>query len=350
MAGRRGCGTWVAAALACLLALAAVCAWAWLRFEHFADTPQAAQVPSLVVARGDSLPGVVRNLRNAGVAGSDLEWRLLARLTGAAGRIKAGEYALQPAASPRTLLARMRDGKVVQYRFTLVDGWNIRQLRAALGAATPLVHATAALSDAELMARLGFPGQHPEGRFLPETYLYQRGDTDLEVLARAHRAMDAALAEAWASRAADLPLQGPDQALVLASIVEKETALASERAQIAGVFVRRLRKGMLLQTDPSVIYGLGEAYDGDIRKRDLTTDTPYNTYTRPGLPPTPIAMPGRDALMAATHPAPGESLYFVAVGDGSGAHVFSATYAEHTAAVARYLQRLRQARGGVQAQ
>ncbi len=194
------------------------------------------------------------------------------------------------------------------------------------------------------MAKLGQPGQHPEGRFLPETYLYQRGDTDLQVLRRAHAAMDKALAEAWDARAKDLPLQSPEQALILASIVEKETGLAAERPQIAGVFVRRLQLGMKLQTDPSVIYGIGSAYDGNIRKRDLETDTPYNTYTRTGLTPTPIAMPGRDALRAATNPAPGDSLYFVAIGDGSGAHAFSANYAEHNAAVARYLQRLRQAR------
>lgn len=330
--------------LACLLGLSALAGWASWRFQRFATTPQAVPATSLVVARGNGLATVVRKLQQAGFGGSTLEWRLLARLTGTSGHLQAGEYALQPALSPRQLLQHMRDGKVVQYRFTLVEGWNIRQLRTALDAASPLEHAGRGLSDAELMARLGFPGQHPEGRFLPETYLYQRGDSDLDLMARAHRAMERALAEAWAGRTPDLPLQTPEQALVLASIVEKETALASERPRIAGVFVRRLRKGMLLQTDPSVIYGLGEAYDGNLRKRDLVADTPYNTYTRPGLPPTPIAMPGRDALRAATRPAAGDSLYFVAAGDGSGAHVFSTTYAEHVAAVARYLQRQRDAR------
>jgi len=331
------------AALVAMLLVAAIAAWLWLRHERFAETPVNASASSVVIERGDSLRAVLAKLRQAGVAeGSDLDWQVLARRVGAAGKLKVGEYALQPPLSPRDLLQRMRQGKVIQYRFTLVEGWNIRQLRAALNAATPLQHETTDLDDAALMARLGFAGQHPEGRFLPETYLYQRGDSDLDVLARAHKAMDAALAEAWAQRADDLSLQTPEQALILASIVEKETALPSERPKIAGVFARRLKLGMKLQTDPTVIYGIGSSYDGNIRRRDLETDTPYNTYTRAGLTPTPIAMPGRDALRAAVRPEPGDALYFVAVGDGTGAHVFSSSYSEHNAAVARYLQRLRQ--------
>ena len=265
------------------------------------------------------------------VAGHDLEWRLLARELDAAGRLKVGEYALEPGITPRELLRRMRDGRVIHYRVTIVEGWNFRQLRAALAAAEPLLHEATDLDDAALMAALGHPGQHPEGRFLPETYLYQRGDSDLDILRRAYAAMEQALAEAWANRAPDTPLRSPEEALILASIVEKETGQAHERPQIAGVFSRRLRRGMLLQTDPTVIYGMGSAYDGNIRKRDLTTDTPYNTYTRPGLPPTPIAMPGRAALQAAVNPAPGDALFFVSRNDGT--HVFSATYAEHAAAV-----------------
>ena len=331
------------AALVAMLLVAAIAAWLWLRHERFAETPVNASASSVVIERGDSLRAVLAKLRQAGVAeGSDLDWHVLARRVGAAGKLKVGEYALQPPLSPRDLLQRMRQGKVIQYRVTLVEGWNIRQLRAALNAATPLQHETTDLDDAALMARLGFAGQHPEGRFLPETYLYQRGDSDLDVLARAHKAMDAALAEAWAQRADDLSLQTPEQALILASIVEKETALPSERPKIAGVFARRLKLGMKLQTDPTVIYGIGSSYDGNIRRRDLETDTPYNTYTRAGLTPTPIAMPGRDALRAAVRPEPGDALYFVAVGDGTGAHVFSSSYSEHNAAVARYLQRLRQ--------
>jgi len=323
-------------ALLCLLLLAGIAfgGWAWLRYQRFADAPAVGpgDAATVQVERGDGFRTVLRKLRAAGVdAGHDLEWQLLARRMDAAGKLKVGEYALEPGMTPRTLLERMRQGRVIHYRFTLVEGWNFRQLRAALDAATPLLHETAGMDDAAVMAAIGQPGRHPEGRFLPETYLYQRGDSDLDLLRRAHAAMERALAEAWAARAADVPLKSPEEALVLASIVEKETGQAHERPQIAGVFARRLQKGMLLQTDPTVIYGLGSAYDGNIRKRDLTTDTPYNTYTRPGLPPTPIAMPGRAALQAAVNPAPGDALYFVSRNDGS--HVFSATYAEHAAAV-----------------
>ena len=323
-----------------LLAAAALGAWGWTRYQRFADAPLASgpTADSVRIERGDGFATALRRLRAAGVdAGHDLEWRLLARQMDAAGQIKAGEYALAPELTPRELLQRMREGRVLQYRVTLVEGLNFRQLRAALAATDPLEHRTVGMDDAALMAALGHPGQHPEGRFLPETYLYQRGDSDLDILRRAHAAMEQALAEAWAARAADVPLASPDEALVLASIVEKETGQARERPQIAGVFARRLRKGMLLQTDPTVIYGLGSAYDGNIRRRDLTTDTPYNTYTRAGLPPTPIAMPGRAALRAAVDPAPGDALYFVSRNDGS--HVFSATYAEHNQAVDCYQRR-----------
>jgi len=238
----------------------------------------------------------------------------------------------------------MRDGKVVRRRFTIVEGWNIRELRAALARAKELGQETAALDDAALMKALGHPGQHPEGRFLPETYLFTRGDSDLDVLRRAHEAMDKALAAPWERRVPDSVLKTPDEMLVLASIVEKEAGIAQERPRIAGLFERRLQIGMRLQTDPTVIYGLGTNYAGNIRKVDLTTDTPYNTYTRAGLPPTPIAMPGADALQAVARPQRGEELYFVAVGDGSGRHLFARTLAEHEANVQRYLQKYRQAR------
>jgi len=333
------------ALLVLLLVLAAVAGgWAWTRYQRFADAPavpplaEGAQAPVLQVARGDGFNTVLRKLRQAGVgAGHPLEWRLLARQMDAAGRIKAGEYALEPGLSPRQLLQRLRDGRVIHYRVTLVEGWNFRQVRAALAAADPLLHETADMDDAAIMAALGKPGQHPEGRFLPETYLYQRGDSDLDILRRAYQAMERELESAWAARASDVPLRSAEEALILASIVEKETGQAHERPQIAGVFARRLKLGMLLQTDPTVIYGMGAAYNGNIRKSDLTTDTPYNTYTRAGLPPTPIAMPGRDALRAAVNPAPGNALYFVSRNDGS--HVFSATYAEHNAAVDCYQRR-----------
>ncbi|MCD9087865.1 endolytic transglycosylase MltG [Stenotrophomonas sp. SY1] len=346
MAGaKRGCLA-VLAVVVLLVALAGVGAFAlWQRLGSFASTPVTPDQASITIAPGDSFSTVLGKLRAAGIdEGRDVQWQLLARQLDAAGKLKVGEYALEPAPTPRELLRNMRQGKVLQYRVTIVEGWNIRQLRAALNRAQPLLHKTAELSDTELMAALGFPEQHPEGRFLPETYIYQRGDSDLDVLKRAHAAMEKELAAAWASRADDLPLTSPYELLILASIIEKETGLASERPQIAGVFMRRLKMGMRLQTDPTVIYGIGSAYDGNIRRSHLTTDTPYNTYTRAGLTPTPIAMPGRDALHAAAQPAPGNALYFVAVGDGSGAHEFSATLSDHNAAVARYLQRLRQSR------
>jgi len=351
MAGvKRGCLTVLAVLLLGALLLAAAGAWFWHSQSGFADTAISPDQPSVVIAPGDGLQTVVRKLRDAGVdEGNDTQWQLLARQLDAAGKLKVGEYALDARLTPRELLARMRQGRTLQHRVTIVEGWNIRQLRAALKRADPLIHKTDELDDAALMKALGFPGQHPEGRFLPETYVYQRGDTDLDVLKRAHAAMEKELAAAWESRADDLPLNSPYELLILASIIEKETALPSERPQIAGVFVRRLKIGMRLQTDPTVIYGIGSSYDGNIRKRDLTTDTPYNTYTRAGLTPTPIAMPGRDALQAAARPAPGDALYFVAVGDGSGAHVFSANYTDHNAAVARYLQQLRQQRAQPQA-
>jgi len=341
---KRGCRTLVVITIALLLLAAAGGAWLWQRHADFADRPIVG-LPvdaSVQVVSGDSFGGVLGKLRQAGVRqGHDLEWRLLARQLDAAGSLKVGEYSLRSGATPRTLLLDMRDGRVISYRFTIVEGWNIRQLRTALNNAAPLLHETSQLDDAALMTLLGHEGQHPEGRFLPETYVYSSGDSDVDVLRRAHEAMQKAVTAAWAGRAAsDLPLQSPEEALILASIIEKETGIASERPAIAGVFARRLKLGMRLQTDPTVIYGIS-GYDGNIRRRDLLTDTPYNTYTRAGLTPTPIAMPGMDALRAAVNPAPGNALYFVAAGDGSGRHVFSVSLAEHNAAVGRYLQQLR---------
>lgn len=341
---RRGCRTFLLFCFLLLAVAAAGGAWLWQRYTGFSDRPIAGLQAgdSVVVASGDSFPSVLRKLRSEGVSqGSDLEWRALARHLDVAGSLKVGEYALDPGITPHDLLLNMRNGKVISYRITFVEGWNIRQLRAAVNNATPLLHETAQLDDAALMELLGHPGQHPEGRFLPETYVYSRGDSDVDVLKRAYQAMEKALDEAWNARAGEVPLKSAEEALILASIIEKETGLAAERPQIAGVFARRLALGMRLQTDPTVIYGIGSAYDGNIRRRDLLTDTPYNTYTRTGLTPTPIAMPGLDALRAAVNPAPGDALFFVALGDGSGSHVFSATLGQHNAAVARYLQQLR---------
>lgn len=346
MSRKRSSGKAGLLVLILLIAAAAAAFWGWQRYTGFADAPLAGAGgdKSIVVRSGDSLPVVVRKLADAGVdTGEAIEWRLLAKQLGAAGKLQVGEYALPEGITPRELLQAMRDGKVISHRFTIVEGWNIRELRAALAKAQPLEQETAKLDDAALMKAVGQASQHPEGRFLPETYVYTRGDSDLDVLKRAHEAMTKALAAAWAERRADTPLRTPDEMLTLASIVEKETGIAEERPQIAGLFERRLKIGMKLQTDPTVIYGIGPRYDGNIRKQDLLTDTPYNTYTRAGLPPTPIAMPGVDALQAVAKPAPGEHLYFVAVGDGSGRHLFAATYAEHQANVRKYLQNYRNA-------
>jgi UPF0755 protein len=256
------------------------------------------------------------------------------RLSGDSRRIRAGSYLLDAPTSPRQLLARMVQGDEAYERVRMIEGWTFAQLRAELARAPYLRNASAAMSDAEMMAAIGAPGQAPEGRFFPDTYVYGHGVSDLTVLRRAHRAMQKRLAAAWADRAGNLPLVSQDDALVLASIVEKETGRASDRARIAGVFVNRLRLGMPLQTDPTVIYGLGPRFDGRLRRRDLVTDTPFNTYTRAGLPPTPIAMPGMASLRAAVTPAPTSALYFVARGDGSSE--FSDSLDAHNRAVDRY--------------
>lgn len=331
--------------LVLLVALAAAGAWLWQRYASFADAPLSGieTGDTLMVERGDSLPKVIARLRASGVdAGHRLEWQALAKQLGAAHKLQVGEYALEPGMTPRDLLIALRDGRVLSRRFTIVEGWNIRELRAALARNQDLRHETGDLDDKALMAKLGAPGQHPEGRFLPETYLFVRGDTDLDILRRAHASMEKSLDAAWADRAQDTVLASKDEALVLASIVEKETGVADERPQIAGVFARRLKIGMRLQTDPTVIYGMGSTYAGNIRRADLLADTPYNTYTRAGLPPTPIAMPGADALRAAVRPAAGDALFFVAVGDGSGRHVFTRTLGEHQQAVQAYLKRYRE--------
>ena len=256
------------------------------------------------------------------------------RFSGQARRIRAGSYELEPGITPRALLAKMVQGDEAFERVRLIEGWTFRQFRAELARAPHLKPASATLSDAELMAAIGEPGVAPEGRFFPDTYVFSRGVSDLTVLKRAAAMQRQRLDAVWAERAAGLPIQSADQALVLASIIEKETGLPADRGKIAGVFINRLRVGMPLQTDPSVIYGLGAGFDGNLRKRDLQADTPYNTYTRAGLPPTPIAMPGLASLRAAVQPEPTRALYFVARGDGSSA--FSETLAEHNRAVNQY--------------
>ena len=256
------------------------------------------------------------------------------RLSGQGRQIRAGSYELEKGITPRRLLAKLARGEESLRAVTLVEGWNIRQVRAALLKEDVLKPDTKGLTDEALMSSLGRPGQHPEGRFFPDTYTYAKGSSDVAVLRRAMRAMDKRLATAWANKAPSVTLKSPDEALILASIVEKETGKAEDRPLIAAVFTNRLRVGMPLQTDPTVIYGMGTAFSGNLRKKDLQADTPWNTYTRPGLPPTPIAMPGKASLNAALHPAESKALYFVARGDGSSQ--FSASLDEHNRAVNRY--------------
>ncbi|HET6603250.1 MAG TPA: endolytic transglycosylase MltG [Xanthomonadaceae bacterium] len=309
----------------------------WLRYERFRDAPIALQTTgnSVLIESGDSFAMVLGRLRAAGIErGHDLEWKALAMELDVMRRLHVGEYTLEPGMTARELLGRFGRGEVLRRPFTLVEGWTFRQMREALASMPHLEHTLADLDEAELMGRLGADGVPAEGRFLPETYLYTRGDTDESVLRRAYEAMNGLLEQEWPQRDPDLPLSSPDEALVLASIVEKETGLATERAQIAGVFVRRLQLGMKLQTDPTVIYGIGANFDGNLTRAHLVEDNPFNTYTRFGLPPSPIAMPGRDAILAVLHPADGDALYFVSRGDGS--HEFSRTLAEHNAAVRRY--------------
>ncbi|KLD65936.1 endolytic transglycosylase MltG [Dyella japonica] len=331
----QGRALWRSLIVLVLLAVAGGVAYGWMDYQRFVGTPLAVspQTPSVDVAKGSSLRDVVGQLREQHVTETrPLYWRVLAEQLRVAGRLHAGEYALTAGMTPRELLLNMAAGKVLQRNFTIVDGWNFRDLRQALAKADRLKQDGAGLDDAALMAKIGAPGEMPEGRFLPETYAYVKGDSDLDILRRAHAAMAKMLDSLWAQRDNDVPLATPYDALILASIVEKETGRADERARIAGVFVRRLQTHMLLQTDPTVIYGMGESYTGNIHKSDLTTDTPYNTYTRAGLPPTPIAMAGKPAIEAALHPAPGSELYFVARGDGT--HVFSSTLDEHNRNVA----------------
>ncbi|MBS0584314.1 MAG: endolytic transglycosylase MltG [Proteobacteria bacterium] len=320
-----------------VISAAALAGHLYTRYQRFADAPIAGlvQATQIDVPIGANLPAIVGLLDARGLQpGNPYFWRLLARELGVAGKLHAGEYALDAGMTPRALLKKMAAGEVVQHKFTIVEGWTFAQLHAALAQDAGLQQSLVGVDDAELMRRLGDTDLSPEGVFLPETYSYVKGMSDFDVLRRAREAMRKALDKLWAERAADTVLKSPYEALILASIVEKETGRAEERPQIARVFLSRLKLGMKLQTDPTVIYGMGAGYNGNIRRSDLTTDTPYNTYTRAGLPPTPIALPGKAALAAVIHPADTEALYFVARGNGS--HEFSATLEAHNRAVARY--------------
>ncbi|OIP14648.1 MAG: endolytic transglycosylase MltG [Comamonadaceae bacterium CG_4_9_14_3_um_filter_60_33] len=306
--------------------------WAFWWVNH--SLPLSAPTLELAVEPGTPPRSVARDVVGAGVQTSAdlLYWWF--RLSGQARSIKAGNYELETGLTPRSLLAKLTRGEEALRSVTLVEGWTFKQVRAALLKAEHLKPDTESLQDALIMAQLGLPDRHPEGRFYPDTYTYAKNSSDLKVLLRAMHAMDKQLALAWQARSTNSPLKNPDELLILASIVEKETGLASDRDMVASVFSNRLRIGMMLQTDPTVIYGMGDKFDGNLRRRDLQTDTPWNTYTRAGLPPTPIAMPGKASLMAAAQPASNRALYFVARGDGSSQ--FSDNLDAHNRAVNKY--------------
>ena len=316
--------------LVVLTALAGASAFWWL--NH--GLRLASDTVDLSIEFGTSARGVVQVVVDSGIDTNPVLLYWWFRLSGDSRLIKAGSYEISQGTTPRGLLAKLVRGDEALRAVTLVEGWTFKQMRVALSKAEQLGQETLQLEPDLIMKALGKPGLHPEGRFFPDTYTYAKGSSDLAVLARAMRAMDKKLEAAWSQRAPDTPLKTQEQALILASIVEKETGRPNDRAQIAGVFSNRLRIGMMLQTDPTVIYGLGDAFDGNLRRRHLLADTPWNTYTRTGLPPTPIAMPGKAALLAAVQPASTKALYFVARGDGTSQ--FSTSLDEHNRAVNKY--------------
>jgi UPF0755 protein len=316
-----------------LLLLAAIGVVTWLAAGCLVPIDIAAPV-QFSVKQGSGLRGAARQLQAAGVLDSPWRFEAMARLLGAESRIQAGNYEVTASIAPYALLQKITSGDHRQDRLTIVEGWTFAQLRAALDAHPALRHDLLGLPDAEVATRLGLNTATPEGMFFPDTYFFASGSSDVAVLQRANRTLQAQLDALWSTRAEGLPFENPYQALIMASIVEKETGQAGERPLIAAVFVNRLRIGMRLQTDPTVIYGLGANFDGNLRKSDLLADGPYNSYTRTGLPPTPIGLPGLAALNATLHPAPGKALYFVARGDGSSK--FSESLAEHERAVTKY--------------
>ncbi len=329
--------TWIVKAAGLLLLLASfVVAWYWMEINAWLQAPLQLPEEGLVyeVESGSNFRKVIHQLHQQGVIDRPKYLQAWIRWENAATNIKAGEYRIPAGTNPVQLLALMVKGDVVLHSLTLLEGWDYRQVLAAVQQAPKLTQTLSEVPVEELMTLLGREGVHPEGQFLPETYNFPALTTDLEFLRRANSAMHDVLNSAWEERAEGLPYETPYEALIMASIVEKETGVAAERPEIAGVFVRRLQKGMRLQTDPTVIYGMGENYKGNIRRRDLRQATPYNTYVIKGLPPSPIAMPGTASILASLHPAAGNSLYFVARGDGT--HEFSDTLSAHNRAVSKY--------------
>jgi len=302
----------------------------------FALSPLKLTHPSVEfsIKPGSSSRAATRQIIAAGIPMPAWKFNLLIRLSRNEAGIKAGSYEVLEGATPWELLGKITRGEFSMAEVVFIEGWTFLQLRAALQAHPALVHESAVMSDAQIMASVGSPGQHPEGWFFPDTYFFSKGESDLAVLTRAHQAMQKQLLSAWQQRVPDLPLRTPYEALILASIVEKETGRREDRTMIAAVFLNRLRTSMRLQADPTVIYGLGARFDGNLRKRDLETDNPYNSYTRDGLPPSPIAIPGKDSLLAVMSPAATDARYFVSRGDGSSE--FSRTLEEHNRAVRKY--------------
>jgi UPF0755 protein len=319
--------------LICALIIAVVLSYGFYRF-----TQQSLAIPEngliYELHPGASVTSIANDMSKAGYLNHPHYFRLLAEYHGVTRSLRAGEYNIPYGTTPAALLAMFTSGKVVGHSLTLIEGWNIHQVLAAVNAHSELVHTLQVTSPETVMESLMHQGEHPEGRFYPDTYHFPRGTTDVEFLKRAYQRLQGVLENQWEKRNKNLPLQSPYEALILASIVEKETGKAEERPMIAGVFNRRLANGMKLQTDPTVIYGMGDSFKGNIRRSDLVTDTPYNTYLHAGLPPTPICMPGEAAINAVLHPDNGKALYFVARGDGS--HYFSATLEEHNIAVRRF--------------
>lgn len=315
--------------IAVLLSAAATAFWT----TQPLTSPTAAPI-DFTIAPGSGVRGTAEQIAAAGVPVNPWLLELVARAGGRSARMKAGSYTLKPGTTPRRLIDQLIRGEFAQESLAIIEGWTFAQMRRAIAASPALKHDTAQWSEAELLAKVAPDAKAAEGLFFPDTYLFAKNSSDLQVYRQAYALMQKKLDESWRQRAADLPYETPYQALIMASIVEKETGRHAERAQIASVFVNRLKRGMLLQTDPTVIYGMGERYQGQIRKRDLQTDTPFNTYTRAGLPPTPIALPGAASLQAALNPVKGTALYFVSRGNGSSQ--FSDNLSDHNRAVNQY--------------
>ncbi len=315
------------------LIVAAFLTFQMLRFQH-GSVALPADDTVFLIRSGSNIKTIAQELTSEGIIEDPWLFILLAKLKGVETRVRAGEYLIETGQSPDDLLETFTRGSAIQYSLTVIEGWTFSQLLDAIAADPILEQTLASKTVAEIMTLLGRPDEHPEGRFFPDTYRFPKGTTDIDFLRRAYQVMESHLRREWDRRDPDLPLADPYEALILASIIEKETAVGYERPMIAGVFIERLRRNMRLQTDPTVIYGLGASFDGDIRFRDLKKDTPYNTYLHAGLTPTPIALPGLDSIRAALHPARTDALYFVSKGDGT--HHFSATLEEHNAAVRQY--------------